>query len=195
MSDILEPGAGIIFMKVGTHAQESLEAIIARKRQEIDKAGFALWGYGGGTCHPQSMVQPFAKSYEKQGRTIYLCMREMESRHFAEPLRAEQSSPDGVEWSDIPSAVNVLGSRYALVIKSLRSESLELPLSQTRVAVGPSRGKEGHRYIAGQVDKACLEIGIVSAVVPAGEVVPISLVAELASPFAVFLRNRPSLGR
>lgn len=194
MSDILEPGSGIIFMKVGTHAKETLEAIIARKRKEIDDAGFALWGYGGSTCHPQSMVQPFAKAFQKQDKTIYLCMREMESKHFAEPLRAEQSSPDGIEWSDIPAPVNVLGSRYALVIKSLRSETLELPLSQTRVAVGPSRGKDGDRYIAGQVDKACLEIVAASGDPSLGKV-PISLVAELASPFAVFLRNRPQSGR
>jgi hypothetical protein len=193
--DILQPGAGIIFMKVGTHAQEKLDDIIARKRQEIDKAGFALWGYGGSTCHPQSMVQPFAKSFQKQGRAIYLCMKEMESRHFAEPLRAEQSSPDGIEWSDIPEGVNVLGSRYALVIKSLQSETLALPLHRTTVAVGPSRGKEGHRYIAGQVDKACLEIGPATATGIDEETTPISLVAELAEPFAVFLRNRPGSSR
>lgn len=195
MSDILQPGAGIIFMKVGTHAQERLDDIIARKRQEIDKAGFALWGYGGSTCHPQSMVQPFAKSFHKQGRAIYLCMKEMESRHFAEPLRAEQSSPDGIEWTDIPEGVNVLGSRYALVIKSLQSESLKLPLHRTTVAVGPSRGKEGHRYISGQVDKACLEIGTSPETEDDEETTPISLVAELAEPFAVFLRNRPNSSR
>lgn len=192
VSDIIQTGAGIIFMKVGTHAQETLEDIIARKRREIDEAGFALWGYGGSTCHPQSMVQPFAKSFQKQGRTIYLCMQEMESRHFAEPLRAEQSSSDGIEWSDIPSAVNVLGSRYALVLKSLRSESLTLPLHRTKVAVGPSRGRKGDRYIAGQVDKACLEIGQVSSTSSDEEAVRISLVAELTEPFALFLRNRPT---
>jgi hypothetical protein len=36
-------------MKVGTHAQESLEDIIARKSKEIDDAGYAMWGYGGKT--------------------------------------------------------------------------------------------------------------------------------------------------
>lgn len=32
MSNMLEPGAGLLYMKVGTHAQESLTDIIKRKR-------------------------------------------------------------------------------------------------------------------------------------------------------------------
>jgi len=192
MSRIVDPGQGIVFMKVGTHAQETLEAILERKRREIADAGFALWGYGGGTCHPQTMVQPFAKSFAKKGRAIYLCMEEMESRHFAEPLRAEQSSADGLSWSDIPIAINVLGSRYAMVIRKLRNEEFDLPLSQTRVAIGNSQGKPGHLYVNGRVDKACLEVVVEAGIIGGAEkVTRIGLVAELAPPYAVFLRNRP----
>ena len=36
MSEIIHPGAGLLYMKVGTHAREGLEEIIARKRKEID---------------------------------------------------------------------------------------------------------------------------------------------------------------
>jgi hypothetical protein len=36
MTTIVKPGAGLLFMKVGTHAQESLEDIIARKTREIE---------------------------------------------------------------------------------------------------------------------------------------------------------------
>src|SRR5438132_14320098 len=108
-------------MKVGVHAQEPLDAIIARKRKEIDDAGFSLWGYGGATCHPITMVQPFAESFKKRGRTIYLCMEEMDSKHAAAPIRADQSSSDGIQWIDIPTPINVLGSRYALVLKDLRT--------------------------------------------------------------------------
>ena len=63
MLKVVNPGDGILFMKVGTHAQESLDDIIARKSKEIADAGFAMWGYGGNTCHPTSMVQPFAEQY------------------------------------------------------------------------------------------------------------------------------------
>jgi hypothetical protein len=178
-------------MKVGTHAQEPLADIIARKQREISEAGFGLWGYGGGTCHPKSMVQPFAKSFERHGDTIYLCMEEMESRHFAEPVRADESSSDGLEWSAIPGAINVLGSRYALVIGALRAETFDLSLSRTRVAIGNSQGKSGDAYVSGRVDKACLEVLEPGALVGGtGRTVQISLVAELRAPYAVFLRNR-----
>ena len=62
MAPIIKPGEGLLYMKVGSHAQESLEDIIERKRKEIEDAGFALLGYGGNTCPPVSMVQPFARS-------------------------------------------------------------------------------------------------------------------------------------
>jgi hypothetical protein len=191
MRDPIRPGAGILFMKVGTHAGEPLEKIIARKQREIADAGFALWGYGGNTCHPQTMVQPFANGFLEKGEPICLVMEEMESKHLADPVRAEQSSPDGIEWTDIPEAVNVVGSRFALRIKSLQREIFDLPLSQTRVAVGRTRGRPGHLYITGHVDKACLVVTAPLSPPPDDRTVRIGLVAELEPPFALFLRNRP----
>jgi hypothetical protein len=66
---IIRPGAGVLYMKVGTHAGESLEDILRRKTREIEEAGYALWGYGGNTCHPLTMVQPFARDFERRGST------------------------------------------------------------------------------------------------------------------------------
>ena len=191
MSDIITPGAGILFMKVGTHANESLESILARKRKEIADAGYAMWGYGGNTCHPRSMVQPFAEEQEAKGNPIVLVMHEMNSKHFAEELRAKRYSVDGVNWTDVPVGINVLGSRFALVLKDLRSEEHMLNLDRTRVAIGPSRGRVGSRYIVGRADKACLEVVDLpepTNTMPA-EDMKISLVAELRSPYAVFLRD------
>lgn len=177
-------------MKVGTHAKEPLDEIIARKSKEIEDEGYALWGYGGNTCHPRTMVQPFAESFVSRGGTIYLCMQPMDSKHFAEQMRAEYSSANGEQWDLIPAGINVLGSRYALVIKGLRPEELELSLSHTRVAIGNSRGRPGNKYIQGRVDKACLEITDASE--PAGEdgesKIKIDLVAELQEPYAVFVK-------
>ena len=192
MNGIIKPGTGILFMKVGVHAQETLEQIIARKTREIEDAGYAMWGYGGNTCHPQTMVQPFAKSFEQHGQTIFLCMQEMVSKHYAPPIRADQFSVNGSEWMDIHPAINVLGSRFALVIKNLRHEELDLPLAHTQVAIGNSRGRAGSRYISGRVDKACLEVtDAIGAPLEAEEPqVHIGLVAELVEPFAVFLKNR-----
>src|SRR5262245_53456497 len=96
MASIVRPGDGFVYMKVGTHAQEKLADIVSRKRREIEEAGFALWGYGGSTCHPLSMVQPFAREFVKKSGRIYLCMQPMDSKHFAEKLRASKFSVDGI---------------------------------------------------------------------------------------------------
>lgn len=190
MTEILRPGSGFIFMKVGTHAQEELTDIIARKRREIDDAGYGLWGYGGNTCHPLKSVQPFARDFVRRDGVIYLCMQPMTSKHFAIPDRANESSADGVTWEPIPTGINVRGSRYALAIGDLREEEFQLPLARTRVAIGNSMGRRGDRYIAGRVDKGCLEV--VDEPEDAEEVelstVGIGLVARLVEPYAVLLR-------
>lgn len=191
MNDIVRPGQGVLFMKVGTHAQESLEDIIKRKSEEIDATGFGMWGYGGNTCHPTSMVQPFAQSFAENDNTIHLCMEEMESSHMAPPVCAAEYSEDGVTWREIPETIEVLGSKYALMIDRLHPETFSLPLDQTRVPVGPSMGRLGSRYVKGRVDKACLEIierpEISNDSKP--RYIPIHLVARLVAPYAVFLRG------
>ncbi|MCA1617773.1 MAG: hypothetical protein LC795_00350 [Acidobacteria bacterium] len=190
MTDIIRPGQGVLYMKVGTHAKETLEHIIERKTREIEEAGFGLWGYGGGTCHPQTMVQPFAKEYVQRGSTIYLCMEPMESHHFAEPIRADEYSVDGLKWQEIPKPINVLGSRYALMIQNLRKADFELSLERTKVALGNSMGAPGSKYISGRVDKACLEIAKEKAPGVPEKRVHIGLVADLIEPYAVYVRNR-----
>lgn len=190
MSTIITPGARVLYMKVGTHADEPLDKIFARKAKEIEEEGVAFWGYGGSTCHPVTMVQPFAKSFEEQGGTIYLCMQPMDSKHFAQTVRAEEFSVDGMQWRPIPAAINVTGSRYALVIKNLHHDKFGLPLARTRVALGNNAGASGSKYIKGRVDKACLEItDSASSDASNQEPVDIGLVAEIVKPYAVFVRN------
>lgn len=188
----IHQGAGILFMKIGTHAQEELADIIARKTSEIDAVGFGMWGYGGNTCHPTTMVQPFAESFAQRGEPIHLVMEQMNSNHFAEPLCAAEYSADGREWQEIPPDIQVRGSRFALVIRNLRKVNESLPLDQTRVAVGNSMGRLGSRYVLGRVDKACLEFTGEAERTNEEKLLgprPISLVAELQEPYAVFLRN------
>jgi len=63
-----------------------------------------------------------------------------------------------MNWERIPQGIDVRGSRYALAIKNLEMQEFKLPLAATRVALGNSMGLLGSRYVAGRVDKACLEI-------------------------------------
>jgi hypothetical protein len=174
-------------MKVGTHAKEGLTQIIERKRLEIADAGYAMWGYGGNTCHPNT-VQPFAASSAREGRIIRLCMEEMDSHHFAEQVRAAQYSIDDRIWHDIPSEISVMGSRFALCISSLieLDSPIDLPLDSTQVAIGRSRGRIGSDYIKGRVDKACLTVLGVTGEPESSK--KISLVADIVEPYAVFLR-------
>jgi hypothetical protein len=192
LEEIVKPGSGILYMKVGMHAGESLTDIVLRKSREIEEAGYALWGYGGNTCHPLSMVQPFATDFERRGSTIYLCMQPMDSSHIAAPARATHQSADGIKWQEIPPAINVLGSRYALAISGLRPDDFEFPLAHTKVALGTSSGRRGDRYVSGRVDKACLEVtegGDDSD--NDAQVAHIGLVATIIRPYAVLLRNQP----
>lgn len=172
-------------MKIGMHAQEELGDILARKRLEIEREGLAMWGYGGNTCHPTTMVQPFAREAAKP---IVLCMQPMESRHRAEPVRAEEYSVDGKRWEQVPSGINVLGSRYALCIRSLEEVDATLNLADTQVALGGSSGRRGSSYVRGRVDKACLEVLPPGGADPACGI-KIGVVAEIVEPFAVLLRN------
>ncbi len=191
MSEIIRPGAALLFMKVGSHAQESLDVILKRKNDEIAATGRAMWGYGGNTCHPRTMVQPFAEEQAERGNPIYLCMEEMESSHWADPDIAAEYSADGITWHEIEDDIKVKGSRFALVINKLHRENFQLHLDQTRVAIGLNKGRIGSRYISGRVDKACLEVTDARELSnsPDRKEVRIDLVAELLPPYAVFLRG------
>ena len=191
VSDYVRSGEGVLFMKIGAHAREALADIIARKLEEIRRTGFGMWGYGGNTCHPTSMVQPFAHSFAQRGQTIHLWMQEMKSNHFAEPSAAAEYSTDGIIWQKIPDTIEVRGSRYALIIDSLSEERFSLPLDQTQVSVGRSKGRLGSKYVQGRVDKACLELVDAPQLPNQGNPVTaqINLVAKLRDPYAVFLRG------
>lgn len=191
MSVLISPGSDLLYMKVGIHARESLADILKRKIKEIDQTGIAFWGYGGNTCHPTNMVQPFAEAAAKRDEAIHLCMEEINSKHDADPIPADEYSEDGLLWKPVPKGIGALGSRYALIINGLRRDEFCLPLVETQVACGNSLGKPGDEYIRGRVDKACLKVTGGDSGKSNGDnrIARISLVAELAHPFAVFLRN------
>lgn len=187
----LKTGAGVLFMKVGLHAQETIEEIIARKQHEYQQAGSIFWGYGGSTCFPTTMVQPFAKELEGKGQELLIIMQKMNSKHAAPPEVAKDYSDDGVNWQPIPQGIEVRGSRFALVLDELRLEEFDVDLRDLEVGVGRSRGKRADRYLVNQADKGCFLYTPSDALVAPEEKVikSISLVARVKSPFAVFVRN------
>jgi hypothetical protein len=84
-----------------------------------------------------------------------------------------------------------LGSRYALRIADLHHEEFDLPLSETKVAIGNNLGKRGDSYVMGRVDKACLEVLPEAPADQPPVTKRIGLVARLVEPYAVFVRNSP----
>lgn len=182
----LQAGSGIIFMKVGLHAQETIDEIIDRKLREYDEAGMIFWGYGG-NCHPLHQVQPFVRLHE-QGGPVYLVMQKMDSRHSATPKVAEEYSDDGLNWKPVPPGIKVTGSRYAMVLDRLEPEEFDLDLNAVTVGIGPRRGRNGFEYIRGRVDKACFEYVGSPAQNAQDAVKHISLVARVKAPYAVFVR-------
>lgn len=178
-------------MKVGLHAQEDIEAIVERKRREFDAAGAIFWGYGGSTCHPLTMVQPFAKETANKGRETLIIMEKMDSKHDAPPEVAREYSDDGVNWQPIPKGIEVRGSRYALVLDRLESEEFDIDLRELEVGVGPSRGRVANRYIVGRADKGCFVYAPPRDPLAPDEAVTkhIGLMAKVKAPYAVLLRN------
>lgn len=188
MSLQLTEDLGLLYMKVGVHAKESLEDIIRRKQKEYDDTGMIFWGYGGNTCHPSRLVQPFARNCVQKGKEVYLVMEEIDSRHFAEQDAAKDYSEDGFIWRPVPEGIRVFGSRYALVLDRLEMDDFDLNLRDLNVAVGPSRGRLGVDYIKGQVDKGCFELHLGHPPESEKEIKRISLYARLKEPFAVHVR-------
>lgn len=186
--------SGLVFMRVGTHAGEPLEEIVERKLKEIEKVGHAFWGYGGSSCHPRSIVQPYAE----EAKHVRLCMEVVPAdleTYWAEEVPANEWSIDGIHFRPMPEGIKVTGSRYAFIISGLRWERFDLPLSRARVAAGPNRGRIGADYlddVGGRVDKAVLQvegpIEDIDAEMGVGRTVAIDLVADLQRPYAVFLR-------
>lgn len=179
-----------IFMKIGSHAGETLDQILERKQREIEQAGRSFWGYGGSSCHPLTQVQPFARTFTQQASGIYLLMEYIHSTADPDIIPATQYSTDGVQWEEIPAGINVTGSRYALVLDEILPGELEVPLDNYSVGIGQSRGKSASEYLSGRIDKACLtrdaeqRQGSTSSRAPRKA----SYIAKLIEPYGVLLK-------
>src|SRR5438093_6490755 len=83
-------------------------------------------------------------------------MEYIDSKAEDDIVQPTKYSADSVRWQPIPDGINVIGSRYALVLDEIRPGELEVPFQDFVVAIGKSRGRNASDYIAGRVDKGCL---------------------------------------
>jgi hypothetical protein len=178
-------------MKVGNHANESWDRILARKRREYERTGRIFWGYGGAACHPISQVQPFAKLTIKEQGDIVLVMQPIDSNADQDEVTAKEYSIDGRNWIPIPPEHNVIGSKYALILDEIQEGDLDLNLNEYEVGIGPSTGRAAEKYFQGRTDKGCL---VRSAVVRAMDSDAqklqrkVQFMAKLKEPYGVLLR-------
>lgn len=177
-----------VFMKVGDHATEDFDKILERKNQEFKRTGRIFWGYGGTACHPLTQVQPFARMQVKKHGAVYLLMEKIDSNADPDIVPATMYSEDGINWKTIPDEIEVIGSRYALILDEIKPGDLEICIGDYEVAVGPSRGKNASEYIQRHLDKACLVSTSkrISSVEP--KIKRIEVYAKLLEPYAVILR-------
>ena len=177
-----------IFMRVGHHAGEELDTILARKQRELRAAGQIFWGYGGPTLHPTKAVQPFVKLWEADEGAMRVLMATTDSRADRNIFSAREFSIDGNIWKPLPSSAVVTGAKYALVLGEIEPVTLNLDLRRFEVGIGRSRGRNAASYIRGRVDKGCL----VATQQPDAErvrrQVSIALQARLLAPYAVMVR-------
>lgn len=193
--DRISPSVGaapksFIFMKVGDHAGETFEQIMARKMAERDAAGMIFWGYGGAACHPISQVQPFLRLKVQEGEPPVLLMHGVRSNADQDQFPAEEYSEDGVNWRKIPKGIRVTGSRFALVLDEIRPVDFNVDVRGYEVGIGPSRGKLADQYLLGRTDKACLTqtAGRVAGIPDERLIKRIDYLAPLQEPYAVMLR-------
>jgi len=181
-------GNHLIFMKVGHHAGEGFDEILARKRQEYQSAGGIWWGFGGSTLHPITRVQPFAKYTISQGDELIIVMQPVVSSHVNQELFATEYSEDGVTWRALPKGVKVTGSRYAVILDEIVPVEATVDLSMYRVANGPSAGRLASEYVKGRVDKAPLERGDWREGRHEAKRVEVKYAARVKRPFGVLVR-------
>ena len=180
-----------LFMKVGNHAGESFDQIVARKQREFDDAGMIFWGYGGSACHPLTQVQPFVSAIIGAGGIPTLVMQYISSTMDQGQHEATEYSKDGINWEPVPEGIHVTGSRHAIVIDEITEGDFLLDTTRFKVGVGPSQGKSANEYLRGRTDKACLVVDPAKSAEFAADAKDLKVIthqAKLKDPFAVLLR-------
>ncbi len=177
----------ILVMKIGYHGAEDIDTIIARKKEEEKKCGQTYWGYGGVLCHPIRVVQNFASQVGT--KKIKVLFSVTKSPFQSDPTRAKYFSEDGKTWSPLHDSANVLASKFAIVLRSLKACKKTIVLNDYCVPIGPSKGRPLNEYLRFRVDKA---VGTLSNKKNLGPLksLPIQFEADLVPPYAILVSHQ-----
>ncbi|NIR29178.1 MAG: hypothetical protein GWN84_07650 [Gammaproteobacteria bacterium] len=115
-------------------------------------------------------------------------METIDSKHPFTEAYAKEYSIDGINWQPIPEGVTVRASRFALILDEISPGDLDIDLATYTVPIGPSEGKNAADYVAGRVDKACLQKSEAGIVHKESRIIKAGYTARLKEPFAALLR-------
>jgi len=178
---------GIIYMKIGYHANEEIDEIIKRKLKEEKDNGYFFWGYGGNLCHPLNQVKPFIERCTVLNIKPKLLMSLTRSKpKKIDSTFANEYSKDKKNWQPLPENISVTGSKYAFICRNLSKIDTEIDLNSYVVAVGDKKGKHLSEYIGRHVDKACAFLNEVKKDLTK-RIVKIIYTADLIEPWSVFV--------
>ena len=176
-----------VFMKVGSHGDESYQQILARKNSEEQRYGFMLWGYSGTLLNPKSLVHGLESNY-REGEKPLLLMSETKSPFRNNPVESLHVSTDKILWHPLPKGLGTKGCDKALICRGLRPIDVDINFSNYAVATGPSKGRPLSEYVRHRTDKACATYDGSSPNVKA-KIIKVTWLAELLPPFAVYLSS------
>jgi len=185
MKELLQ---NIIYMPCGIHANESIESIVKRKVKEIKKNGYMFFGYSGFLLHPHSQLVPFAKENKRKKEKTYLLISSTTENFQGITETAKDYSINKYEWFDIPKNINILGSKYAIVCKSIKSCDFEIDLNDYIIARGKHKKQRFAEIYSDKLDRICGEYNPKDKKETNKKTVHIDYIAEITEPYAVFVK-------
>ena len=175
----------ILVMKVGPFCGFSLEEIVTIKQKEEEHIGKFFLGYSGVFCH-QKRVSEFVKKARSEGERVTVYFITTPS-NFSSPIeRLTEYSLDGELWQGLPQEVLLVGSKFSIVAKGLRSVDEEIDLAEYVSMLGVAPGKRLHEYLRYRCDKACAMLD--EASVSESKKVAIAYTCELAEEGVVYVK-------
>ena len=177
----------IIIMKVGPHSSMSLDEIIISKREEELIHGVHYWGYSGVFCQPKP-TQVFCKDcLADTGVAPVLVLLETKSPYESSIGMIKHYSTDGINYQKFDKPVQLQGAQFSFVAKNLRLVR-NFPLDLYEVVGGKNHGKGLLEHLRFRVNKSLATLTKKPELKKSNQTATV-LVADLAEPFAIWLKN------
>jgi len=174
-------------MKAGPHSGFDLEQIFDMKKREEKLHDVFFWGYSGTLCHPHSVLEFVQHSTSRHSEPPVLVLEETKSKYVSSIGRIKKYSLNGRSYYPLPKGIYLTGCTYAVIGKGLEKVHFALDLNRYKLVNGKRKGEPLGGYIRYHVNKGCATLFSTAADTPK-RFVQISYVANLVTPYCVFLR-------